>query len=80
MSTDDKHRIQFDLTAEALEQVDALKNATGAGTRAELFRNALRFYAWLVKHEKNGFTIQATKTVPRDDDDRNQTVIVSAPF
>lgn len=44
-----KERIQFDFTPEALQRLDEIKMRTGATTRAETIRNALRAYEWLVE-------------------------------
>jgi metal-responsive CopG/Arc/MetJ family transcriptional regulator len=44
-----KERIQFDFTPEALQRLDEIKKRTGASTRAETVRNALRAYEWLVE-------------------------------
>jgi hypothetical protein len=54
-----KNRLQFDFSDEALEQLDELKDATGAPTRAEVIRQALRMLQWTVEQvrdedEKNG--------------------------
>lgn len=43
-----KERVQFDFTPEALERLDTIKEQTGAATRAEVVRNALRLYEWFV--------------------------------
>jgi hypothetical protein len=47
-SKKDKIRVQFEFVPEALARLDALKEVTGAPTRAETVRSALRFYEWLV--------------------------------
>ena len=44
-----KERVQFDFTLEALQRIDEMKKKTGASTRAETVRNALRAYEWLVE-------------------------------
>ena len=44
-----KTRVQFDFTPDALQRLDEIKEATGATTRAETIRNALRLYEWFVK-------------------------------
>lgn len=43
-----KHRLQVDLTPEALARIDALVERTEASTRAEVVRHALSVYALLV--------------------------------
>ncbi len=39
-----KQRVQLDLTQEMIERVDSLKERTEVSTRAELIRNAIKFY------------------------------------
>ncbi len=43
-----KERVQFDFSPEALQRLDEIKQRTGASTRAEVVKNALRAYEWLV--------------------------------
>jgi hypothetical protein len=43
-----KHRLQFDFSDEALDQLDQLKDAVGVATRADLIRHALRILQWTV--------------------------------
>lgn len=43
-----KIRVQFEFTPQALERLDALIEETGATTRAETVRAALRLYEWFV--------------------------------
>ena len=44
----ERERVQFDLTPAALERLDAMKAATRAATRAEVLRNALAAFEWLL--------------------------------
>lgn len=48
MTTKQKERVQFDFSPEALKRLDDIKEKTGAATRAETVRNALRLYEWFV--------------------------------
>jgi metal-responsive CopG/Arc/MetJ family transcriptional regulator len=48
MEEKQKERVQFDFSREALRRLDDVKEKTGATTRAEVVRNALRLYEWLV--------------------------------
>jgi metal-responsive CopG/Arc/MetJ family transcriptional regulator len=48
MAERQKERVQFDFAPEALQRLDDIKQKTGAATRAETVRNALRVYEWLV--------------------------------
>jgi hypothetical protein len=54
-------RIQFEFPADAVERLDRLKLETTAGTYAELVRNALRVYEWVVDIEKKGFEVGVVK-------------------
>ena len=45
-----KHRLQLDFTAEALRDLDELRQTTGLPNRAEVIRQALRFLQWTI-HE-----------------------------
>jgi len=56
-----KIRLQFDVTQEALEEIDALKELAGASTRAELLRDALRLYALSVQKGLDGYELQLRK-------------------
>ena len=56
-----KERLQFDFTLEALERLDKLKEKSGAATRAETIRNALRAYEWIVNELDPDSTITVTK-------------------
>ena len=53
-----KERIQFDFTLEALQRLDAIKEQTGATSRAETVRNALRLYEWFVNETSPESTIK----------------------
>jgi hypothetical protein len=53
-SKSEKHRVQFDFAPEALERVDRLVEVTEATTRADVVRNALRIYEWLVEKAREG--------------------------
>ena len=55
-------RVQVDLGKRALSDLDALRSSTGAHSRAEVIRSALRVYAYLI-HEKskNGASISLVK-------------------
>ncbi len=49
------HRVQFDFTPEALQRLDELKQKSGASTRAETVRMALRAFEWLIEElDPNG--------------------------
>lgn len=48
MAEKQKERVQFDFFPEALQRLDSIKDKTEAATRAEVIRNALKVYEWLV--------------------------------
>jgi metal-responsive CopG/Arc/MetJ family transcriptional regulator len=56
-----KERLQFDFTLEALERLDKLKEKSGASTRAETVRSALRAYEWIVNELDPDSTITVSK-------------------
>lgn len=58
MSERQKERVQFDFSPEALQRLDEIKQKTGATTRAETVRNALRLYEWLVNEVDPDSTIK----------------------
>ncbi len=53
-----KQRVQFDFTPEALERLDRLEESTGASTRAEVIRNALKLYDWFVSKIKSDYVVE----------------------
>jgi hypothetical protein len=53
-----KERVQLDFAPEALQRLDDIKQKTGATTRAEVVRNALRVYEWLVNEVDPDSTIK----------------------
>ena len=58
-----KTRLQFDFTEDALNELDVLKNQTGASTRAEVIRQSLRLLQWTVEEVKKK---EGTLIVERD--------------
>ena len=57
----EKFRIQFDLSAEAIERLDEIKAQAKAGTRAEAVRNALRLYGWYLAKRSEGYQLLLRK-------------------
>lgn len=47
-----KHRLQFDFTDDALNELDKLRELTGLPNRAELIRHALRFFQWMLNETR----------------------------
>lgn len=56
----EKERVQLDFASEALQRLDLLKEETGASTRAETIRQALRLYDWFIHETTSNSTIQIT--------------------
>lgn len=56
----EKERVQLDFAPEALQRLDLLKEETGASTRAETIRQALRLYDWFIHETQPDSTIQIT--------------------
>jgi metal-responsive CopG/Arc/MetJ family transcriptional regulator len=52
-----KRRIAFDVEKETLTQIDDLVVLTGAASRAELFRDSLRLFAWMTEQQNEGYEI-----------------------
>ena len=46
---DNRKRLQFDFTPDALEELDELQRKTGLPSRADLIRHALRFLQWTLE-------------------------------
>ncbi len=61
MAEKKKERLQFDFSLEALERLDKLKEKSGATTRAEAVRNALRAYEWIINELDPDYTVTVTK-------------------
>lgn len=54
----EKERLQFDFTSEAVTRLDNLRELSGASSRAEVVRNALRLYEWFMTEVQAEDTIQ----------------------
>jgi hypothetical protein len=48
-----KERVQFDFSEDMLKKLDYIMERTGAATRAEAVRNALRVYDWFIDTDPN---------------------------
>jgi len=69
MAEKQKERVQFEFSLDSLQQLDNIKEKTGANTRAEVVRNALRLYDWLVNDINPNDTIKVF-------DEKNETVAI----
>ena len=47
-SVNSKKRLQVDFTEDALKELDEVQRLSGLATRAELIRQSLGFYRWLL--------------------------------
>jgi hypothetical protein len=54
-------RIQFEFSTDALERMERLKEKTRARSYAELIRDALRAYEWMVEEKEAGHEVGAIK-------------------
>ncbi len=61
MAEKSKERLQFDFSQEAIDRLDELKERSGATTRAEAVRNALRAYEWIVNELAPDYIITVTQ-------------------
>jgi DNA-binding ferritin-like protein len=59
MKRRDRVRVTIDLTPAQYDQLCLLEDNTGAGTKAEVMRQALKSYEYIVNRYKNGDEIIA---------------------
>jgi len=52
--SDDKRKLQFDFTPEAVEEIDELQRLTRLATRVEVIRHATRLFQWIVNEIQKG--------------------------
>lgn len=57
----DGKRIQFEFAPDAIERLNSMKARTDATSYAELVRNSLRLYEWLLDQTNNGYDIGLIK-------------------
>jgi hypothetical protein len=69
MAEKQKERVQFEFSPEALQRLDEMKDKTGASTRAETVRNALKVYEWILNELGPDSTIKAL-------DKNNKTIAI----
>ena len=56
-----RHRLQLDFTAEAFERLMRIRRRSEAATNAEVVRNALRLYDWLLEQRSKGTSFQTVE-------------------
>lgn len=55
------HRIQFEFSSEAYERLQRIKDKSGVSTYAELVRNSMRLYEWVIDQQQGGYKIGLIK-------------------
>lgn len=55
------NRIRFEFPPDAFDRLNRMKEKTDSASYAELVRNALRVYEWLIEQEKAGYEIGLVK-------------------
>jgi hypothetical protein len=60
-SQNESKRIQFEFSADALERMERLKEKTHTRSYAELIRDALRAYEWMVDEKEAGNEVGAIR-------------------
>ena len=53
-----KERLQLEFSPEAMQRLDDIKDMSGAATRAEMIRNAIRLYGWFMSETKRDSVIK----------------------
>lgn len=56
-----KQRVQIDMSPRAVGQLDAIQKATDASSRAEVIRNALKVYGYIVDQKRRGVEVTLLK-------------------
>ena len=55
-----RRRVQLDFSPEAYERLMELQRESGAPSNADLMRNAIRLFEWLVERHRDGYRVQLT--------------------
>ncbi len=56
-----KRRVQLDFAPSLMATLDRIQERTGIGSRAEVVRQAFKFYTWLIEQWDAGYTFQIEK-------------------
>ena len=51
----ERHRLQFEFSSDAYQRLQRIKDETHASSFAELIRNSLRLYEWIMQQEREGY-------------------------
>ncbi len=54
-------KLQFRFSVEAIKRLDHLKEKSSSSTRAEVIRNALQVYEYLIEQSDKGYSVQLVK-------------------
>jgi len=56
-----EYKLQFRFSIDAVERLDSMVSKTKASTRAEVIRNALRLYEYILDQTEGGYQVQLVK-------------------
>ena len=56
-----KQRVAIEFSTEAFERLNQIREVAGASSNAEVIRDALRVYDFLLNNRKNGWAIHLVK-------------------
>ena len=56
-----RRRLQLDFSSEAYNKLQEIKTASDSKSNAEVIRNALRLYAWVLEQRAKNFDLQLVK-------------------
>lgn len=56
-----RHRLVIDMPKRVYEKLQKVRRESGARTNAEVIRNSIRAYTWLLKQVAAGYTIRLIK-------------------
>jgi hypothetical protein len=70
----DTTRVQFEMPRRSMDRLRMLKEQTEAGSYAEVFRNALRYYEFLIQQAEEG-----NEVVVRDKRDPSKNTVIVRP-
>jgi hypothetical protein len=51
-------KLQFEFSPDAIRRLDALKERADAATRAEVIRDALKVYEWMIREINPDYTLE----------------------
>ena len=56
-----EYKLQFRFSTDAVERLDSIARKTRSSTRAEVIRNALRLYEYILDQTEGGYQVQLVK-------------------